>query len=113
MIKSVTMLSLVLAWAMLTLVFQPGIPCGEQGSLDSAAPPIVHLLVRVPAAALSGRSSDQGPAQIELAAEDIAPDQRFDLASLEVQRCDPETGKALCGPLPLRWYDAAIPYEFP
>jgi hypothetical protein len=72
-----------------------------------------RLLVEVPADDIRGRDRDERPAEMRIFAEDFAPDRRIDLASLEVVRCDRETGKELSGPLPLRWYDDAIPYDFP
>src|SRR5262249_57645965 len=38
---------------------------------------------------------------------------RIDLTSLAVVRWAGAAGKALSEPLPLRWYDDAIPYDFP
>jgi hypothetical protein len=72
-----------------------------------------RLLVEVPAADLRGRDRDDRPAEIQIAAADFTRDRRIDLGSLQVVRCDRATGKELSPPLPLRWYDDAIPYDFP
>src|SRR5689334_21275174 len=52
------------------------------------------------------------PAEFRIAAADVADGRRIDPGSLRVTRCD-AGGQALSGPLPLRWYDDAVPYDFP
>ena len=59
------------------------------------------------------RRRDERPAEFQLRAGDFAFGRRIDLASLEVTRVNPETGQPQSGPLALRWYDDAIPYDFP
>jgi hypothetical protein len=72
-----------------------------------------RLVVEIPAALLSGRTHDERPAEMRLVAADIAAGRRIDLASLEVRRCNRASGKELSDPLPWRWYDDAIPEDFP
>ncbi|QDU37399.1 FG-GAP repeat protein [Maioricimonas rarisocia] len=84
-----------------------------------------RLLVRVPAVALGDREQDERPAEcvIDFKAQldSLGIEARPDLTSLRVVACDPQTGKALPSPTgesdaagrPFRWYDDAIPYEFP
>jgi hypothetical protein len=71
------------------------------------------ILVRVPPADIGGRQRDEGPAEFSLAAAAFAKDRRIDLATLQVVRWDPGARKALSAPLPLRWYDDTIPYDYP
>ncbi len=72
-----------------------------------------RVVVEVPAEVLAGRERDERPAEFRLKADSFAQGRRIDLASLQVVRCDPQTGKAVSDPLPLRWYDDAIPADFP
>jgi hypothetical protein len=67
----------------------------------------------VPAIELGSRSQDQQPAELKLLAADLGAEGRIDLASLRVVRYDPATEKEVSTPLPWRWYDDAIPYDFP
>src|SRR4051794_18657653 len=71
-----------------------------------------RLRVRIEAVDLGRRDKDERPAEFRLVADDFGRGRRIDLASLRVVRCDPEGGEDLSGPLPLRWYDDAIPYDF-
>jgi hypothetical protein len=73
----------------------------------------VRVFVRVPAADIGKRPRDEAPAEFHLAAKDFAAGRRIDLASFQVVRWDGGRGKAVSGPLPLRWYDDAIPYDYP
>jgi hypothetical protein len=68
------------------------------------------LTVRVPPADLHGRAGDEGPAEFPLSAP---VDRRIDLSSLEVRAYDPIAQRPLGDPLPSRWYDAALPDDFP
>jgi hypothetical protein len=86
-------------------------PLREKAPLEQEKP--VRLLVRVPADRLGGRTRDERPAEIRLAAADFGAGRRLDLASLNVVRWDAGADRALSGALPIRWYDADIPYEFP
>jgi hypothetical protein len=74
-----------------------------------------RLLVEIPPTDLRGpgRERDERPAEMRIDAADFGRNQSIDLPSLTVVRFDRETGKELSGPLPLRWYDDAIPYDFP
>src|SRR5205085_579316 len=73
----------------------------------------VRVLVRVSAADIGRRQRDEAPAEYRLRAADFDGSRHLDPASLQVVRCEAGTGKALSGPLPFRWYDDAIPYDFP
>jgi hypothetical protein len=72
-----------------------------------------QLVLRVAAVNLGRRIRDEQPAEVRLLATDFDTSHRLDLASLRVVRWDPKASKLLSGPLPLRWYDDAIPYDFP
>jgi hypothetical protein len=61
---------------------------------------------------LGRRTRDEAPAEYRLSAADFDGKRRIDLASLRVTRCD-AAGRDLSEPLPLRWYDDAVPYDFP
>src|SRR5437763_470155 len=63
----------------------------------------VRVLVRVPPADMGRRQRDEAPAEFRLRAGDFGA-RRLDPASLQVVRCEAGTGKALSGPLPIRWY---------
>jgi len=71
-----------------------------------------RVVVRVAPQDIGRRLSDQMPAEFRIAAADFADGRRIDLGSLQVTRCD-AGGQALSDPLPLRWYDDAVPYDFP
>ena len=87
----------------------------------------LRVFVRVDPAAEDSRLGDEGPAEVvldfaELLAE-VAPGSTPDLANVQVVRHQTRSGEPeLVTPnafgvspldLPCRWYDAAIPYEFP
>lgn len=80
-----------------------------------AATPHAKLLVRVPAdRTLGERKRDERPAEITLRADEFGKDLAFDLSSLLVGRVDRIMSDFGPSPeVPLRWYDDAIPYEFP
>jgi FG-GAP-like repeat len=87
----------------------------------------LRLLVNVEPFDIGGRASDQMPAEIvvDWAAElkQLGIRGTVDIASIQVMRYDPATGKPIPyhdyayarSPYdrPFRWYDAAIPYDFP
>lgn len=73
---------------------------------------VQQVVVCVAAADIGRRSRDEWPAEFRLSAADFANGRRIDLGSLSVTRCDPE-GRPLSDPLPLRWYDDAVPFDFP
>jgi hypothetical protein len=80
-----------------------------------ASPPALNcyrVVVRVAAADIGARPRDERPAEFRLSPADFAAGRRIDLASLQVVQWDPKAGKTLSSPLPLRWYDDSIPYEF-
>ncbi len=71
---------------------------------------VARLLVRVDPVDLGARSQDELPAELVI---DRGRSAALDPASLRVVRVD-SAGRAVDDePLPLRWYDAAIPYQFP
>ena len=86
-----------------------------------------RLLVRIEASEPATRSTDELPAelQIDFAAEleKLGIDALPDIASIQVMLYDPETGQPKRyanyayarspNDRPFRWYDGAIPYEFP
>ena len=73
------------------------------------------------------RAGDERPADVALdfekLLENVAPGRMADLAGVQVIRHNPRTGEPMAETrnafgqgeldLPCRWYDAAIPYEFP
>ncbi len=105
----------------------------SRGVLHAAQPEWVapgnyRVLVQVSAIALpEGRVADELPVQLridfmkELAA--VAPESRPNVASVQVIQYAPATGAAIESDSyayakgkfdrPFRWYDGAIPYEFP
>jgi hypothetical protein len=72
-----------------------------------------RVVVRVEPVPLGERPADERPAMIRLVAADFAPGRRIDPASIQVVRHDPQSSRDLSPPLPIRWYDEAIPYDFP
>lgn len=86
-----------------------------------------RLLVEVEATPREGRTRDELPAELEIdLTKELAKlgiNSRPDISSVQVVQYDPETGTSLkysgyayaLGPFdrPFRWYDAAIPYDFP
>lgn len=62
---------------------------------------------------IGARLHDESPAELVLRASDLKPDSVIDLSSLRIVRVDPRSGKSLSEPLPFRWYDDSIPYDFP
>jgi hypothetical protein len=87
---------------------------GTQAFGPAADPPdgMQRVVVRILPRDIGRRASDQMPAEFRLAAADFAAGRRIDPGSLTVRRCDAD-GKSLSDPLPLRWYDDAVPYDFP
>ncbi len=87
----------------------------------------LRVVVRVDREADESRAGDERPADVPLdfekLLEGVAPGRMPDLAGVQVIRHDPQTGEPLVETrnafghsefdLPCRWYDAAIPYEFP
>jgi hypothetical protein len=90
-----------------------GLLSGPSVPADPPAEDVYRLFVRVAPADLGRRKRDEQPAEFRIVAADFAPDRRLAPDSLRVVRCDPDNGKELSGPLPFRWYDDAVPYDFP
>ncbi len=103
-------------------------------AVDPAAPNLVwagtgslRIVMRVDPPADGSVAGDERPAEVALDFErllaDLAPGKRPNLANVQVIRHDAKSGAAIeqtrnafgASPLdvPCRWYDAAIPYEFP
>ena len=86
-----------------------------------------RLLVEVEAKDIQRRTSDECPTELKIdfatRLKELGIDNRPDLGSIQVMKIDPKTGRALeyadyayarsNFDRPFRWYDAAIPYEFP
>ncbi|MBI3862133.1 MAG: VCBS repeat-containing protein [Planctomycetia bacterium] len=93
---------------------QPG--AQQAVSADETTAPadgVLRVYVEVRAEDLRGRERDERPAEFQLSAAEFDKQRRIDLASLQIVRCDRTTRKDISAPLPLRWYDDAIPYDFP
>lgn len=71
------------------------------------------VVVRVPARPLADRPQDEMPAEFSLTAPAFPADRCVDLSSLEVHRWNAAQQRPEGEPLPTRWYDAALPEEFP
>jgi hypothetical protein len=114
----------------LTLLLFTGASCGLTlgAPPDWVTPGNYRLLVQVPASALSpGRVADEVPVQLQIdftkQLADVATDSSPDIASVQVTQYSPRTGEAIESDRyayakgkfdrPFRWYDDAIPYEFP
>ncbi len=86
-----------------------------------------RLVVEVKPTPLEGRTRDELPAELEVnLTKELAKlgiESRADIASLQVIQYEPATGKPVkylgyayaksAFDRPFRWYDAAIPYDFP
>ncbi len=87
----------------------------------------MRVVVRVDPEAGGSRAGDERPAEVALDFEKLlagaAAGRKPDLAGVQVIRHDPRSGEPILQTrnafgqspfdLPCRWYDAAIPYEFP
>ncbi|HPA47383.1 MAG TPA: VCBS repeat-containing protein, partial [bacterium] len=86
-----------------------------------------RILVRVDAREIGDRASDEIPADVEIDFAELLKRKGIsalpDITTIRVEKYDPGTGKAetygqyayAVGPAdrPFRWYDSAIPYDFP
>ncbi len=95
--------------------------------LDWAGQGQYRVVVEVAPVALTGRDHDELPAQLEIdleaALRQAGASGRIDVSSVQVMRFDSATSQPLAydayryaqSPYdrPFRWYDAAIPYDFP
>src|SRR5947199_9442117 len=96
-----------------SLVFAACVPLSA-ASAGESSPNNVRVIVRVAPRAIGKREQDEMPAEFRLRASDFAPRRRIDPSSLEIVRWDPHPrDRAIGGPLPLRWYDDAVPYACP
>lgn len=91
----------------------PAVLCLLGWIAAAAAEDLITITVRVPAADLQGRDFDEGPAEFAISPDDVPQDRRIDLASLEVRAWDALAKKLIGETLPSRWYDAALPDDFP
>src|SRR5262245_60558544 len=73
----------------------------------------IQVIVRVAPRDIGKRLLDEMPAEFRLTQPDIPAGRRLDPTSLRVERWDVDSDRALGKPLPLRWNDDAIPYDFP
>src|SRR4029450_11941423 len=73
------------------------------------APTSVRAIVRVAPRDIGRRDHDEMPAEFRLLASAFDSQRRVDASSLEVVRGDAENSRPLSQPMPLRWYDDAIP----
>jgi FG-GAP-like repeat len=105
----------VLAWIIPQFALIIGDP--QQGEAGEANPVVrsdrQQVRVRVDRAPVAGRPFDERPAEYRLIASDFAAYRRIDPATLRVVRYDPHDGRELSEPLPFRWYDDSVPYDFP
>lgn len=82
-----------------------GLPAGDE---DRS----VQIIVSVPSRDIGNRVKDEMPAEFHIAPSDVPANRRLDPASLAVVRWNADAGKPVGKPLPLRWYDDAVPYDF-
>ncbi|MBM4068945.1 MAG: VCBS repeat-containing protein [Planctomycetes bacterium] len=96
------------AWAIPNAIASPGtVPVREKAEEN------IRTIVRVAPRDIGRRPGDEMPAEFRLTAADLPGNRRLDPASLQVVRWDAGASRPLSKPLPLRWYDDAIPYDFP
>jgi hypothetical protein len=72
-----------------------------------------RVVVRVPANDLAGREQDEMPVELRVDERVLAAGRRLDPSTLRIVRWDLAAGRATSQPLALRWYDNAVPYDFP
>ncbi|HEV3137328.1 MAG TPA: VCBS repeat-containing protein, partial [Pirellulales bacterium] len=121
----------VLGWIVVTAIIGTGEPLP---AVERPAPAwkwtgkgALRIIVRVDPPADRSRAGDERPADVAIDFEkllhEVAPGRKPDLAGVQVIRHDPQSGEPVRATrnafgrgefdLPCRWYDAAIPYEFP
>ena len=102
-------------------------PLQGQRKVDWVGQGSFRILVEVEGRALQQRSVDECPTELEIdfaaKLKELGIDKRADLGSIQVMKIDPKTGRALeyndyayarsNFDRPFRWYDAAVPYQFP
>ena len=107
----------------------PSTPAVADAAVEWAGAGTYRLLVRVDPVGLERRAIDEMPAELaidlkaELAKLGAAEKTHPDIASLQVMRYDPRSGRPIsygnyayakhAADRPFCWYDAAIPYDFP
>ena len=98
-----------------------------QAKVDWVGQGDFRLLVEVEAKDIQQRTSDACPTELKIdftaRLKELGIDNRPDLGSIQVMKINPKTGRPLeytdyayarsNFDRPFRWYDAAIPYEFP
>lgn len=72
-----------------------------------------RIVVRVPPREIGGRAKDVSPAEYRLTGNDLQENRRLDPSTLQVFAWDTDLNQPVGKPLPIRWYDDAIPYDFP
>jgi hypothetical protein len=72
-----------------------------------------RIIVRVPPRDIGNRQRDNAPAEFQLTSKDLPANRRLDPATLEVVAWDAGSRQPVGKPLSFRWYDDAIPYDFP
>ena len=72
-----------------------------------------QVVVTVAPREIGKRVKDEMPVEFRINASDLPKDRRLDPATLAVVRWDVVADKPLGKLLPLRWYDDAVPYDFP
>jgi hypothetical protein len=91
----------------------PDLQSGSDKAAGREAVLPVRIEVRVAPADIGSRQRDERPAEFRLVAAEFAPNRHVDPGSLRVVRLENEGGKEVSGPLPIRWYDDSVPYDFP
>src|SRR6476646_4112526 len=103
------------------------LPYAASAAVEWAGQGRFRLLVRVDPVDIGKRTSDEMPAEIviDLSARlrELGAKEKANIASLQVIQYDPDSGKPIhydCYAYghsrfdrPFRWYDAAVPYDFP
>jgi hypothetical protein len=111
-------------WLVVCVLWATG--CVSTG-VDWAGEGKHRLLIRVEPVPIEPRGSDEMPAEAEIDLRELCRQagvqETVNVASIQVVRYDPDTGQPLpyakhayargAHDRPFRWYDEAVPYEFP
>lgn len=112
-LRAFTFSGLVLAGVACATVWSESAPAVQELPKEAGATPLQRVRVKIAPRDLGKRDRDEMPAQFRLEAADFGKDQRIDPASIEIVRTNEAGNQNLSPPLMWRWYDDAIPYEFP